>query len=1132
VPEILSGNDLADYFSPENLDFRGLNKTEYLRTNKLPEGYYKFTVEVLDYNRSNLVSNRAVANAYITLNDPPIINRPSNNTKINITDPTNIIFNWTPRHMGSPNSAFSTEYHFKMVEIWPQGRNPYEAMRTSPVLYEATVTTTSLVYDMMCPQLIPGKEYAFTITAADVNGRDLFKNGGESETYRFIYGDECKPPTAITARAVTGNGIEVSWTPGLSSTGFNINYRVKGTDRWYDQNTLQANTRVYELPPSTEIEYKVNAECGSTESSFSTIQTIKTKDAGEAKAFVCGNPNTKNDISNRNDVTSLMPGAVIDAGGFEARITSVTRNDNGSFTGECIVTMPYFNYAKVPHTFSKIRVNVLNQMYEGRLLSKKNPDSPFVKTIKKQNAEDEKLANAIQTSAGEITADKTVKIDATIISITVDPATGDYIVKKEDGSTEVVKAEESKKTLITDKNGDQYLAGGGTVNKVSGAGIENNTAQASTVDDIAGAVDKLSALEFSASSNATAGFDKFKNDALKDAYNEETILGNSYRIPWKAVEVGGVDYVEVAIPEKSNNFNPASVSFTKESGATVASTQSASGKKQLLITGGTADETEGLEAKYLLKDKEGKEQSELIGKINIASYNKKLVNLRIVPVNGDKTSTVDIQNKLNKIYGQAVTNINVQTLGGITVSDLENAESFEDAGTGLLSHYTGDMKKVIKAFKNSGATVDDEAYYLFLIPTKPTGTRTGFMPLKSQFGFIFTGNGVTDLAQTMAHELGHGAFRLYHTFSSNNKYTLSASTTDNLMDYRNGTELDKYQWDYVQNPQGGLYLFQGEEEGAMKCWGIFDDCEDVLAILSKIKSAASDDKTQMIIKPQKDNDTREFIGNKLDINRKEFKKLRIIYTPDKSSEIKFDPNKFTELNDLLVTGTINGKFYQEYHSGFEFLSDKKTVFEILIEDEGDSTVSMMKCLKEYLFGSIWDEKKVIVQINRVKHNSNRSVGKINVDNGALTGYTLELPKGTDSECQSSCTAEKKSENKCNRIIKGTYKFDITTSSSLSFAINKSLRLSDVPGRSGILMHKGVNARIWSEGCILAMRNDPTNDADNASATNRANNIDDSEDFCIELVNYIKQRESEIKSKFKLDKVEKIIIITEDNETQD
>ena len=73
------------------------------------------------------------------------------------------------------------------------------------------------------------------------------------------------------------------------------------------------------------------------------------------------------------------------------------------------------------------------------------------------------------------------------------------------------------------------------------------------------------------------------------------------------------------------------------------------------------------------------------------------------------------------------------------------------------------------------------------------------------------------MTTTRTH-IAHGAFRLWHTFSSENLYTAQQGTTRNLMDY-NGTnsELYKYQWDYIHNPQAGIvrWLVDDEESEAV-----------------------------------------------------------------------------------------------------------------------------------------------------------------------------------------------------------------------------------------------------------------------------------------------------------------------------
>jgi hypothetical protein len=91
------------------------------------------------------------------------------------------------------------------------------------------------------------------------------------------------------------------------------------------------------------------------------------------------------------------------------------------------------------------------------------------------------------------------------------------------------------------------------------------------------------------------------------------------------------------------------------------------------------------------------------------------------------------------------------------------------------------------------------------------------MPINGQCGFVFLNNvSAEGVARVAAHELGHGVFRLYHIFSSDNRYILPEGTTDNLMDYNGGTALYKYQWDYIHDPQTMLFAWaEEEEEGAM-----------------------------------------------------------------------------------------------------------------------------------------------------------------------------------------------------------------------------------------------------------------------------------------------------------------------------
>src|SRR5690554_1378477 len=164
-------------------------------------------------------------------------------------------------------------------------------------------------------------------------------------------------------------------------------------------------------------------------------------------------------------------------------------------------------------------------------------------------------------------------------------------------------------------------------------------------------------------------------------------------------------------------------------------------------------------------------------------------------------------------YGSAVINWNVHFDEPIEVGRINEAE-FKVEGTAMLSKYTSDMNRVIRTYKRN-RPADDNSLYLFFVELSDLGTgRKGFMPLAGNFGFIFNFS-VSDF-DLLAHELAHGAFNLRHTFSDKAQHYFPVQQTANLMDYAGGTDLWKYQWDLIHNPERVLFAWgQDEEEGAM-----------------------------------------------------------------------------------------------------------------------------------------------------------------------------------------------------------------------------------------------------------------------------------------------------------------------------
>ncbi|MCG8701185.1 MAG: hypothetical protein MI922_24235, partial [Bacteroidales bacterium] len=136
----------------------------------------------------------------------------------------------------------------------------------------------------------------------------------------------------------------------------------------------------------------------------------------------------------------------------------------------------------------------------------------------------------------------------------------------------------------------------------------------------------------------------------------------------------------------------------------------------------------------------------------------------------------------------------------------------------------------VKTYKKERKNYDKNKYYVFLIPNSNKAGLYARMPLTSNFGFFFTNNlTVADkMAHTLAHELGHGAFHLYHTFSDKNEYTQTRGNTDNLMDYDNnlGTHLYKYQWDLVHDPEKILFAFMEDETESETMEGLLYKIEE------------------------------------------------------------------------------------------------------------------------------------------------------------------------------------------------------------------------------------------------------------------------------------------------------------------
>ena len=793
LPQVIYGDDIAEYFNPDAFDFTGLSRSQFARSARLPEGLYRFTVEVLDYNRGTVVSNTGSVTVWILLNDPPVLNMPANSSKLEITDPVSILFAWTPRHSSSPNAAFSTEYIFRLIELWPENRNPYDAFLTQLPLLETTTSENHFLYGIQEPALIPGRKYAWQVAAHDTEGRDLFKNNGRSEVFVFQYGAALPVPGNLRMRWAKPTTLAIQWDPIVQKVGetrYRLQYRPRRrteVHEWYETWTRFTDKTLYNLQLNTEYEMRVRSENDKQESEYSPIRIFKTL-REEPFEFVC-----REDVEPPllpETTAPLFPLSVNDtihAGGYSVIVRDVIKVGN-KYYGAGVAIVPWFNSAKVKVTFENIVVNDRFWLTTGSIKTIWNPDSKFLHEEQTPVAP----GKAPQTGELDITVvavDTLISIQGAAIASVTKNESGDIVVTTTDGKEQTLAKEESYS--IVDETGNGYVVD-------EKGNIAKTTAREATAAATRG--DRAYDLSIGFSRGASRfGFDEKQYEALSGYYQR---LEDGTYVPWKALSSAQPDIIEATVrsPVEQNRL-------AFEVGGIALAPTGRDGEKLTLTLQGKAG---GMEEELLaLLTSSDTIPPRVSGKVNLATYNPIRYNLEIIPVNSPEIpgglDAAMISQSLNNVYSQAVVEWNVAFGKGLTVP-LDS--TFDEGETAVFSNYTGDMRRVLSAF----GTFRDNTYYVFIIQEPRNESTLGYMPRGRQAGFVFAGphkGDAQEFLKTIAHELGHGAFNLRHTFSEHN---LPSGITDNVMDYSEGTALYKYQWDDIHEPQSALGLFEDEEE--------------------------------------------------------------------------------------------------------------------------------------------------------------------------------------------------------------------------------------------------------------------------------------------------------------------------------
>ena len=786
VRRTLTNIDFKTLLRYENL--YGINEATY--NGLLPEGTYFIGLSLYDVATGRPVSNKGRAMIQVRRYSPPVLTMPQKGevlTKKNAFQ--NILFQWMPRDI-----APFMQYEFTLKEVWDLALVPEEAFMSGRLVYQTKTNAPALQYTNMMPILLENKRYVWQVRAltnnpTNPNEQSYFRNNGNSETFYFDLVSNCEAPRMLTAMTESTSA-QLRWSAQAMMPNqeypYKVMYREKGKS-WKSQKVSMPYAKVIGLKRGRTYIYKVGVACGlnaanstsvfgedsyvySTEQEFTTTEQID-----EKSQVQCG---VKPEIRIKNTEPlqdNLYPNTTFRAGDFPVTVLNAT-GSNGVYSGEGYVKVPYLQDTKIKVVFNGIKLNTERQLIEGKLVTTYD--------------ETERNVQFIQEGIGEVFGDKgkkDQKMPFEVAEVQVDSITGRItITGKVDPKTGIapkVTLPKGKDYVITDSQGKVYQLD--ESGKVTAKGTRE---QGTQLAQQAGKGD---------SKNPPISNKHFKVEWL---FNDELANDTNGEIPYKALVKGKTSSFELRIqPADTTKYD---FFFHTENGVKVEAESKGEGLYKITRKGAFdfAQEELWVVAKEK-KDKKGKKE-ELIGKCILVHLSPKEVNVALVPTQSGQNLQEAIA-QVQQIYEKVGVTLHITTEKPFDISDqLKNGTLPTENEFGDLSTYSPEQNAVIAKFATNRKPKDN-TYYIFLV-NDGTGNH-GYMRLGGQYGFVYSAN-----ARTIAHELGHGIFKLEHPFKGKNA---DKGKTTALMDYNEGQDFFYRDWKQINDPKVKLYAFQKQSEG-------------------------------------------------------------------------------------------------------------------------------------------------------------------------------------------------------------------------------------------------------------------------------------------------------------------------------
>lgn len=856
MPKVL-GEDFFSSLLQEGVSYNGPNRDAFESKGTLTSGRYELTLWAYDLNRPAVrISNLARVYLWIQKSNPPTLTFPLDKAIVYAIPQQ---FSWTVAP--SSNGLTTPRYKFLLYELNDPNRDPADEVMSSEPFFEEEVAAPTFSYLTYHPQLIRGKGYAWRIQAVayDQNQQEipLFNNNGFSAIRSFSYGQDAtstlKQLLAIEAKSKNPYSMDVKVVADPSGKmdtpdGFKLEYRKAGAEEWSQVEVDDDYTTLAKLTPNTEYELRGYPRMGALYGDAGPMVKARTQSPPEVK---CGTKSSyKPDASTK--LASLATGDIVTANQIPFTITAV-KNSDGSFTGMAFAGVPFFGGKKLAYKLNNATFNSKYELTGGSIVA---DTIGIERYINKKVAEQAAKQATANEKKGDILADeKTVKVGGDIkdvTSIKVDTSDKEHpkaIVTTVDGKEQVVDIPKNGTITLADSTGEVYTASSdGTVNNIGMyAGVASGTGT------MAGSVQQKPKklygadllVEFQPDPQQLYGFDNpfsLGENFWKEKYDTTQVAGRTFFVPAKMVAAGATDKVVATLKGEAAD-HPENLSFTTTTGMRyMASPGLAKGTLQLTLAGGAPDSRQELTAWM----KQG-DSTVAVGRLSIDAFQSISRRVVVVPV-GDATydQAAALAEGLNGIYKQAGVRWDATVADQVLPMPEGVGESIK-VDKSLFSAYSAGMRRIRSAFCSTSTYQrlgDQDIYYIFLTTLPMNGEDEnapfdGYMPYGKPFGFVRSaGMGATELAWTIAHELGHGAFQLQHVWKEQG-YT---TDTRNLMGYSKTGELFRWQWQDIHHPVPHNNFGADEED-----LGVKEGSDLVTDIILKIRCAYATKRSTVFI---------------------------------------------------------------------------------------------------------------------------------------------------------------------------------------------------------------------------------------------------------------------------------------------